>query len=436
MKKWFIFPILIFLLTSCNEEKNEGYITPEKALMYFKSIEEICANDSGKLWGENLYAPLMFVDRTTRKIFANEPDEQGLLKEKNGVYTGIYPVELLMNATPYEYGGTVYALSPLPLDEIPYDIKIAAIHSLFHRFQTMQGIASRVINTNYMDDREARLWLKLEWKALQKALNTEGDERSLFIRDALIFRASYRSLYPKYSDDANRFENYEGLATFTFTKLCNDTPEEVKIKLLEILDNTYSLPSYSRSYGFIHGALYASLLYDSGFDFKKITNDDFDLAGAVKEAYKIELPTICRDVAGSLAVNYNIDIINKEEEERRAEIRESIHKQTSVFTEKPVVFIELESPSFGFEPQDIMPFDTLGTLYTEIRVSDNWGKLVVKGGSGCLVSGNFKYLRVTSKGFKEEKNHVTGEGWEIFLNCCDWEIVQAGQNFFIRKTIP
>jgi len=36
-----------------------------------------------------------------------------------------------------------------------------------------------------MDEKVARLWIKLEWKALRKALNSEGEERQLAIRDAL-----------------------------------------------------------------------------------------------------------------------------------------------------------------------------------------------------------------------------------------------------------
>jgi len=37
------------------------------------------------------------------------------------------------------------------------------------------------------------------------------------------------------------------------------------------------MQSYARSYGFIHGALYASLLYDKGFDLKIIQTDNYDL---------------------------------------------------------------------------------------------------------------------------------------------------------------
>ena len=51
-----------------------------------------------------------------------------------------------------------------------------------------------------MDEKEARLWIKLEWKALRKAINSTGEERQLAIRDALIFRGSNRELYHKYAD--------------------------------------------------------------------------------------------------------------------------------------------------------------------------------------------------------------------------------------------
>jgi hypothetical protein len=433
MKKWFYIPIFLFLL-SCNVEKKTTYLTPEKALKYFKDIENICNLDSGKLWGKNLYGPIMFVDRENRIIRTNQPDSEGLLSAEDGIYSGIYPKELMISNTPVIYGGTLYAMTPLPDEEDDFRIKTQVLHSLFHRFQKEAGISSFGYNTNNMDDKEARLWIKLEWKALRKAISSEGEERQLCVRDALIFKGANRELYRKYASDENRFENYEGLATFTYTLLCTNSCDEYKARLFENLDRIYSMQSYSRVYGFIHGALYATLLNDRGFNFHKIQTEDFDLGEAVRETYNIELPAICRDVAGSLAFNYDIDAINREEEQRLADIAESVHKQISTFTEKPVIFLELESPYFDFEPEDVHTLDTLGTLYNSIRVSDNWGKLTVDRG-GCLVSNNFKYLRITSKGFKEEKNRISGEGWHLILNS-DWVLVPVDQNYFIRKLMP
>jgi hypothetical protein len=433
MNKWIFFS-LFMLLISCKREKTDTYFTPEKALRYFRSIEEICNHDNGKLWGKNLYGPLMFIDRTSRRIIANQPDKYGLLKEKEGVYTGIYPKEFIINFAPVIFGGTLFAMTPLPNVEDDYRIKTGAIHGLFHRFRETSGFVSASYNTNNMDEKEARLWIKLEWKALRKALGPEGGNPQLAIRDALVFRGSNRELYQKYTNDENRFETYEGLATFTYTLLCTSSSMEYKTRLFENLDRIYSMQSYARSYGFIHGALYASLLNAKGFDFKNINTDVFDLGAAVKELYNIELPAICRDVAGSLAVSYDIEAINKEEGKRLSDIRESLHKQISTFTEEPIVLLELESPYFDFEPEDIHSLDTLGTLYSSMRVSDNWGKLTVDK-VGCLISNNFRYLRISARGFNEDKNRISGEGWHLIMNN-EWILVPVEQNYFVRRKIP
>ncbi len=427
--------ILIFLfLAGCKTERATTFFTPEKAIGYFKAIREICDRDNGALWGANLYGPMMFVDRESRAIVANMPDREGLLKGRDGVFTGLYPKDLLVSNTPVLYGGTIYAMIPLPSEEDDFRIKTQAVHSLFHRFQKIAGSSSFGYNTNNMDEKEARLWIKLEWKALRKAMTTEGEEQKLAIRDALIFRGANRELYQKYARDENLFENYEGLATFTYTLLCTQSPDEYKARLFENLDRVYQMQSYSRSYGFIHGALYASLLHEKGFDFTKIKTNEIDLGNEVRKIYGIELPAICRDVAGSLAVNYNIADISNEENQRLADLKESIHKQISTFTDKPVVFLELESPYFDFEPEDIHSLDTLGTLYSSIRVSDNWGKLTVAKG-GCLVSNSFKILRISAKGFKASQRHITGEDWVLILSS-DYELVAVNQNYFVRRLMP
>jgi hypothetical protein len=433
MKKW-TFIAIILTLVSCKGEKSTTFFTPEKVSGYFKDIQQICNRDSGKLWGKELYGPLMFVERGTRRIVANQPDNEGILKSSNGVFTGIYPKELILSNAPVRFGGKQFAMTAIPPDSDKYRIETRAIHSLFHRFQENEGVTASVFNVSNMDEKEARLWIKLEWKALRKAINSEGAERQLAIRDALIFRGSNREQYSKYEKDENRFETFEGLATFTYTMLCTNSPEEFKTRLFESLDRIYSMDSYSRSYGSIEGALYTTLLYQKGFDIKKIKTDNFDFGAAVKDLYNIELPTICRDVGGSLAVNYNMEAILKEETARDTQIKESILNQANIFTQKPVVFLELESPSFDFEPEDIHSLDSLGTLYSSIRVSDNWGKLTVEKG-GCLVSNNLKFIRITAKSFNAEKNRISGDGWHLILNN-DWELVPVDQNYFVRKLIP
>ncbi len=422
------------LLMSCKREVPGTWMTPQRAEYYFNRVEEICNRDNGKLWGRNLSGPLMFVDRKSRKIYANKPDNENLLKSKEKIYTGTFPKEKVINNAAVTYGGVLYGMVPIPDSEDEYRVISRAVRSLFHRFQETIGIPHENFIAANMDDKEARLWIKFEWKALKKAIGSEGEEQLQSLRDALIFRGSNRETYPNYATDENRFETYEGLATFTYIMLATSSREEFRKRLFEYLDRIYSYQSYSRSFGFISGALYATLLYEKGFDLKTIKDDNTDLGKLACDLYKIQLPAVCRDVAGSISMNYNTKEVFREEEKRLSDIKEKIITEASTFTERPVVYLDLESPYFDFEPEDIHSLDTLGTLYLSIRVSDNWGKLNVDKG-GCLVSNNFKYLRITAKGLKKDKNHIYGDGWHLILND-NWEMAQVNQNYFVRKMMP
>jgi len=146
MSKWLILLFLI-LLSACREENVNIYFTPEKASAYFREVEEICNRDNGKLWGRNLYGPLMFVDRPSRRIFANMPDKGGILKLKDGIYTGTFPRELIVDNIATEFGGTLFSVAPLPPEEDNYRITTRAIHGLFHGFQKSAGLTPGPIGT-------------------------------------------------------------------------------------------------------------------------------------------------------------------------------------------------------------------------------------------------------------------------------------------------
>jgi hypothetical protein len=192
--------------------------------------------------------------------------------------------------------------------------------------------------------------------------------------------------------------------------------------------------SYTLSWGFLSGALYGHLLYEADFDFTSLLEKDFDLGALTGERYEIDLPEISRDVAGSLAINYDIDAINREEQEKESIVMERLHRKVSKFVDKPVIFIDLESPYFSYEPEDMELADSLGIIYNTLRVTDNWGRISVDDG-GCLVSPNLDFLRVPAKNIKIEKNHITGDGWHLVLNN-SWELGTLNDNYIVKKLIP
>jgi len=433
MKGWTFIFISILFLTGCGKEKGIEYFTPEKAAYYFSEVKKICKDDDGKLWGKNLYGPILFIDTKTRRLYSNVQDSQRILKPKGDIFTGIYPKEEVINYA-REFGGTLYALAPVPDEEDYYTLTSRCIHGLFHCFQIEKGIDTPDYKTRHMGERTARLLLKMEWKALERAIRSPGEARKQAVRDALVFRSARHEIYPDYKKDENNFENYEGLASFTYMKLCTSSEKEYLEKLLDYYHMIYDFRSYTFSYGFVHGNLYAYLLDEKDFDFSSIDSRDFDLGEALKDIYDVSLPEISRDISGSLAFNYDIDIVKKEENEREEQLREGLRRRTAPFIERPIVILELISPNFAFEAEDTDPVDTLGTIYETIRVSDNWGKLAVEEG-GCLLSPDLKILRVPAKNVEKENQHITGEGWHIVLNN-NWELVKVEENYFIRELMP
>ncbi len=425
--------LLLLILPGCVEEEGIGYFTVDKAKYYFSEVEKLCTLDNGKLWGENLFGPILFIDTHTRRLYSNTQDREGLLKPKDGIFTGTFPREEVITYAKM-YGGTLYAISPIPEEEDFYTITTRCLHGLFHCYQIRKGIDTPDYNTSHMSERTARFWLKMEWKALERAIRSDGETRSQAIRDALVFRSARREIYPKYINEENKFENYEGLASFTYMILGNSSHEELLNKILESYNRIYDYRSYSFSYGYVHGSLYAYLLNEAGFDFSGINDRSFDLGEALREIYDITLPDICRDISGSLAFNYDIDLVKEEEKEREEQLREGLRRRTAQFMEKPIVLIELESPNFAFEAEDTDPVDTFGIIYQTLRVSDNWGKLAVEEG-GCLVSPNLKFLRVPAKNVEMAKQHISGDGWHIVLNN-NWEFIQVDENYFVRKLTP
>ena len=430
--------ILPLFLTQCKEDEGIEYFTEEKASYYFSEVEKLCNKDDGVLWGENIYGPIMLIDTRTRKFYSNVQDKEGNLKPREDIFTGTYPREEIINYEVInyakEYGGTLYAIAPVPEEEDYYRITSRCIHGLFHCFQIRKNIDTPEYNTSHMGERTARLWLKMEWKALERAIRTNGETRKQAVRDALVFRSARRELYPKYVEEENKFENYEGLASFTYMMLCTESRDEYLKKLLESYHRIYDYRSYAFSYGFVHGNLYAHLLNETGFDFSSIESRNIDLGSILMKRYDISLPEISRDIAGSLAFSYDVDLVKEEERQREEQLREGLRRRTAQFIERPVVLLELESPNFAFEAEDTDPVDTLGTVYQTIRVSDNWGKLAVEEG-GCLVSPNLKFIRVPAKNVEKERQHITGDGWHIVLNN-NWELVKVEENYFVRKLMP
>ena len=69
--------------------------------------------------------------------------------------------------------------------------------------------------------------------------------------------------------------------------------------------------------------------------------------------------------------------------------------------------------NISFDPRNLVPLEDLGTVYPNVRVTDNWGILTVT--NGALLSSSWDKI-IVSLPTHIEKDKAQGDGWKLELN--------------------
>jgi hypothetical protein len=166
------------------------------ATQYFQEAQALCSQDNGKLWGVSLCGPMVFVERKTRAVVANQADREGILTKNGNVFIGKLPANVNIANTAIEWAGVKWTMVMFPLPEDKIRRGNLMVHELWHRVQNDIGFPGSGAANNHLDSRDGRVWLQLEWRALAAALTNRGKERRQAIADALLFRAYRRAIFP------------------------------------------------------------------------------------------------------------------------------------------------------------------------------------------------------------------------------------------------
>ena len=75
------------------------------------------------------------------------------------------------------------------------------------------GLITEDGSNEHLDTLEGRVWMRLEWRALRRAVESSGSDRAEAIADALAFRRERRGRFPGAADNERREEIREGLAS-------------------------------------------------------------------------------------------------------------------------------------------------------------------------------------------------------------------------------
>jgi hypothetical protein len=390
----------------------ESVIDLNQARQYFEEARTICEADSGHLWGMSLCVPMMFIDQQTGSFVANENNIDETLESSGGLFIGKLPTEIGAANTAIEWGGRRWATVMWPLPANKHSRADLMLHESFHGIEPDLGLGSAVTANAHLDTHDGRLWLQLEWLALREALKKTGEERKVAIQDALLFRQYRRQLFPSAAKEECQMEMHEGLAQYTGHALCGLPSDQIARQLGVQLDAAQTEESLVSSFAYWSGSAYGLLLDTYGADWRKGLTSASDFGRLLQKASGISaLPVTSEEVEQRLKT-YDGASVRAFEDERETSRKQQLDKYRGLFVDGPILLIPLQQMQFTYNPSNLCPLDTLGTVYPTMRLTDLWGTLDVQ--NGALLARNMMKV-ILSAPPDTSVRPVAGDGWVLQL---------------------
>jgi hypothetical protein len=400
---------LLILIFAPLKTSGQAINFSDTADIYFHEIQVNTALYKS-LWNLDLYGPILLVDPHTGKIYSNAVDSAGVLKQDGKVFTGILPDNINIANTALAWNGKYWAMIMLPLPENKAERLDLFSHELFHRSQPALGFHMTNSDNNHLDVRDGRVYLRLEMEALRHALTDTIIPVSFdHLANALFFRKTRYSLSPGAESNENSLELNEGLAAYTGIMMSGRSKLDTKNYFEKKLKDFQNWPTFVRSFAYLTTPLYGFILNRSKSNWNLQITDTTQLTDYFVKAFNLSVPVhICPECLNQYAFE---EILN-EETRREEEKEQRIALFRKTFVEQPHLVIKLEKMNISFDPRNIVPLEGYGTVYPTMRVTDNWGILMVTG--GALLGTNWEKI-ILSGPTEITTGRITGIGWILDL---------------------
>jgi len=371
-------------------------VDEQRAQEWFKDVQAVCEREGVRLWGVSLCAPMVIADPRTQTIATSQPAPEGprpqLLIGMNapiqwgGVTWGAYSWDTLVNAPPRAR-------------------KAILLHELFHGVvQLKLGLAADEMLNEHLDAMDGRYWLRLECRALARALQASGTQRTTAVRDALAFRQARRMLYKGSAENERALEINEGVASYTGTAAAADSVADAIASALEALSGAESGESFVRTFAYFTGPAYGVLLDASSPDWRQRIRKTDDFALLLAAALAVQPAA---DAAGS-ASRYGGAEIRAAEEQRERGRQERLAELRRQFVDGPVLVIR-GGGGGSFNSMGAVVIPDVGTVFFG-PYSRNTESGTLRAEKGVLRESNGNVHRVPAPVRRDDMTLV-GDGW-------------------------
>lgn len=420
-------------MSGCNYTSKENIHVSEndlsQATTTFKELKVTLEKDDGSLWNHKLDGPILLINRVTRIIIANENDKQGSFQKNNNLYFGTFPENLNIGNGIQEWNGKLWVAVGLPLSEIREERMRLMIHESFHRIQPEIGFDSLTEDNNtHLDTKEGRILLKLELEALKKA--TQSNQPEEHIKNALLIRIYRHQVFPGSSDSENSLEINEGIAEYTGTILCGMNDSDLLKQYRNRIDQVYAMPTLVRAFPYCTIPVYGYFMEkkNKSWNLKIIKNTN--LTTYISNFFNVNNQSINQNEIALIGKSYYIDSIKIFEENRQYKQSIQINEYKKQFYGDSVLSIPLEGVEVTYNMKNFVPLDTSGTVYQNLRITDDWGILEVDS-CGVFVSSDWKSVIITYPKIISD-SLISGKGWKLKLNDY-WRLINEGKKLKLTK---
>ena len=400
------------------------------ASQYFQEAQAVCNRDNGRLWGVSLCAPILFVDRKTRTVVANQADKEGILTKDGNVFVGQLPAKVNIANTATEWAGVKWTMVIFPLPEDKIRRANLMAHEMWHRVQNDIGFPSSGAANSHLDSRDGRMWLQLEWRALAAALMSRGKQRHQAIADALLFRAYRRAVFPQAASEEREMEMHEGLAEYTGVRL-SGSPNLNQYVVDKDLKEAAQKQTFVRSFAYASGPAYGILLDETKTNWRKNLKKEDDLGSLLQKRLSIKLPQNIEQAAELRAKNYDSDKLRAFETERENNRQKLLAEYRAKLVDGAVLELPILKMRMQMNPGTLVPLEPIGTVYPDIRIVDAWGILTVT--KGALIKSDFSKIYISAPSSLSAPS-IQGDGWTLELNA-GWTVA-AGErkgDYVVKK---
>ena len=381
IKNQIILSWVVLLFIGCGAR--DASVEIKTATKLFENVDSLCMIDNGKLWGVNLYGPILIVNPGNRSVIANVSDKEGILKMEHGVFIGQLPNEINIANTAVIWGGVKWAMvswDALHQNQKYINSKLL-IHESWHRVQEEIGIDAVMSKNLHLDEEFGVILMKLELIALKNALSFNAGFKE-DLKNALIIRKYRQKSFP--ANNENDFERHEGMAEYTGFKLCGIDSTQLFNTLVKYVDSAIEKEGFSNSFAYFTGPAYGFMLdkiYPGWLELLKQGKSLTEIASQKIEVDFAEMDSMNFVSNFNSIVNYyNADsIVNSVKENAKKNRKLAEYYEKKIFGENQLI-IPNQNIKFSFNPQEKLISIRNGVVYKTLNISAHWGTIEVSDG--------------------------------------------------------